>query len=108
MQSMDELIELMSQAAQMEKGALGLFFEMNHFVGIGLSIYIGYFILGVKTLKFGGAKQTPQDLKFSKQYKLMYNWIYFQFIWIWFCLLFSIMVYCMYKGINNRVARNYD
>jgi len=38
----------------------------------------------------------------------MYNWIYFQFIWIWFCLLFSIMVYCMYKGINNRVARNYD
>lgn len=53
MQSMDELIELMSQAAQMEKGALGLFFEMNHFVGIGLSIYIGYFILGVKTLKFG-------------------------------------------------------
>jgi len=72
MQSMDELIELMSQAAQMEKGALGLFFEMNHFVGIGLSIYIGYFILGVKTLKFG-----EKDAKFAKQYKLMYNWIYF-------------------------------
>jgi len=45
MQGMDEIIELFSQIMQMEKGALGLFFEMNHIVGIGLSIYIMWFIV---------------------------------------------------------------
>lgn len=50
---MDELGEFMSQSFELEKGALGLFFEMNHFVGIGLSIYQGYFIIGVKRAKFG-------------------------------------------------------
>lgn len=52
MQSMDELIELFSQINQMEKGALGLFFEMNHFVGIGLSVYIAWFIIVQEQPKF--------------------------------------------------------
>lgn len=102
MQSMDELIELFSQLNQMEKGALGLFFEMNHFVGIGLSIYIGWFVAVMDKPKFG------TDVKgnsLNKDYRLMYNWIYFQYIWTIFCFLFSIMVYCMYKGINSRVVK---
>merc|ERR1719454_629429 len=97
MQSMDELIELFSQINQMEKGALGLFFEMNHFVGIGLSVYIAWFVLVMDKPKFG------TDLKSSsldKDYRLMYNWIFFQYIWTIFCFLFSFMVYCMYKSIN--------
>merc|ERR1719453_549529 len=96
MQSMDELIELFSQINQMEKGALGLFFEMNHFVGIGLSIYIGWFVAAQEKPKFG---TDDASLALQKDYRLMYNWIYFQYIWTIFCFLFSIMVYCMYKGI---------
>lgn len=102
MQSMDELIELFSQINQMEKGALGLFFEMNHFVGIGLSIYIGWFVAAQEKPKFG---TDPTGQSHNKDYRLMYNWIYFQYIWTIFCFLFSIMVYCMYKGINNRVVK---
>jgi cytosine/uracil/thiamine/allantoin permease len=41
---MDEMIELFSVINQLEKGALGLFFEMNYFVGIVLSGYIFWFI----------------------------------------------------------------
>jgi hypothetical protein len=40
---MDELIELFSVMNQLEKGALGLFFEMNYFIGVFLSIYITWF-----------------------------------------------------------------
>ena len=102
MQSMDELIELFSQINQMEKGALGLFFEMNHFVGIGLSIYIGWFVAVMDKPKFSN---DPKGNNLNKDYRLMYNWIYFQYIWTIFCFLFSIMVYCMYKGINSRVVK---
>jgi len=105
MQSMDELIELFSQINQMEKGALGLFFEMNHFVGIGLSIYIGWFVAAQEKPKFG---TDDKGASLNKDYRLMYNWIYFQYIWTIFCFLFSIMVYCMYKGINNRVVKKQD
>jgi cytosine/uracil/thiamine/allantoin permease len=42
--AMDEMIELFSVINQLEKGALGLFFEMNYFVGIVLSGYIFWFI----------------------------------------------------------------
>lgn len=41
-QALDELIELFSVMAQREKGALGLLFEMNYFLGFGLMIYIMY------------------------------------------------------------------
>ena len=105
MQGMDELIELFSQINQMEKGALGLFFEMNHFVGIGLSIYVGWFVAVMAKPKFATKGMGEQH---SRDYKLMYNWIYFQYIWTIFCFLFSIMVYCMYKGINNRVVRKQE
>ena len=55
MQAMDELSEFFSSAFELEKGALGLFFEVNKFVGIGLTFYMGYFILGVKKATFGKA-----------------------------------------------------
>ena len=44
LQMLDEMIELFSVMNQLEKGALGLFFEMNYLVGVILSIYISWFI----------------------------------------------------------------
>jgi hypothetical protein len=44
LQMLDEMIELFSVMNQLEKGALGLFFEMNYLVGVILSIYITWFI----------------------------------------------------------------
>ena len=41
---MDELIEMFSVMNQLEKGALGLFFELNYFIGVALSVYIAWFI----------------------------------------------------------------
>lgn len=86
----------------MEKGALGLFFEMNHFVGIGLSIYIGWFVAVMPKPKFATKGMAAKQ---QKDYQLMYTWIYFQYIWTVFCFFFSILVYCMYKGINKRIQK---
>jgi len=41
---LDEMIELFSVMNQLEKGALGLFFEMNYLVGVILAIYITWFV----------------------------------------------------------------
>ena len=42
--AMDEMIELFSVINQLEKGALGLFFEMNYFIGVYLAFYIAWFV----------------------------------------------------------------
>ena len=41
-QALDEMIELYSALDKREKGALGLLFEMNYFLGFGLTIWIVY------------------------------------------------------------------
>lgn len=41
---MDEMIELFSVLNQLQKGALGLFFEMNYFIGCFVQGYIAWFI----------------------------------------------------------------
>ena len=38
-QALDELTELYTVLAEREKGAIGLLFEMNYFLGIGVTIY---------------------------------------------------------------------
>ena len=40
MHATDQMVEMFSTAFKLEKGALGLFFEMNVLTGIGLFVYI--------------------------------------------------------------------
>lgn len=75
MHAMDELIEMFGQINEMEKGALGLFYEVNHFVGIGLSIYMSWFVLSQEKPKFSADALSEAH---NRDYKLMFNWIYFQ------------------------------
>ena len=44
-QALDELVELFSVLTKREKGALGLLFEMNYIMGLGLGIWIVQFVL---------------------------------------------------------------
>ena len=41
-QALDEMVELYSALDNREKGALGLLFEMNYFLGFGLTAWIIY------------------------------------------------------------------
>ena len=42
---MDEMIELFSVMNQLEKGALGLFFELNYLIGVFNAVHCIYFSL---------------------------------------------------------------
>lgn len=39
-QALDEITELYTVLAEREKGAIGLLFEMNYFLGLGVSVYV--------------------------------------------------------------------
>ena len=82
----------------MEKGALGLFFEMNHFVGIGLMFYIFWFVIFLE-------KPTGLDADDTALYNKMYNWIYFQYIWGYVCIVLSTIVYFLYSSMNKRAQK---
>ena len=43
-QALDELTELYTVMAEREKGALGLLFEMNYFLGVGVACYAIYIV----------------------------------------------------------------
>lgn len=58
--AIDQTNEMVAQMMSVDKGALGMFFELNTLVGIMLTIYISYFIVGVPHLKFG-AKDKMSD-----------------------------------------------
>ena len=117
---MDEMIELFSVLNELEKGALGLFFEMNYFVGVCLSVYITWFVCSFAPPKVNcdrlGAgrceiqKVLSDKLGFGKStigeadYESMYGWLYFHFIYMFVSLLFSLIVFVIYKKINGQVS----
>jgi hypothetical protein len=98
--AMDEMIELFSVLNQMEKGALGLFFELNYLIGIFLTGYIGWFITHFKSTDIAPAKgtETGQAADFAN----MYNWLYFHFIYIFVSLFIIIVVNFIYRSMDNK------
>ena len=52
MHATDQMVEMFSTRFNLEKGALGLFFEMNVLTGIGLFTYIFWIQLGMKEPDF--------------------------------------------------------
>ena len=94
---MDEIIELFSTINQLEKGALGLFFEMNYFVGVFLACYIAWF-----NITFDAPKAA--DEKNKDDFNKMYNWLFFHYIYLFFSIVISFMVYCVYKTMDNKAS----
>ena len=75
---LDEMIELFSVMNQLEKGALGLFFEMNYLVGVILSIYISWFIFSFDPPKLP-SEEDMKDKKyeaFERFFKTRYVEVY--------------------------------
>ena len=111
---MDEMIELFSVMNQLEKGALGLFFEMNYFVGVFLSIYISWFCMTTKPPKFNDKYLKNKDGKLPKifgdkeisadDFTNMYNWLYFHWMYLFVSLVFSLAVWMIYSNINGKLS----
>ena len=98
--AMDEMIELFSVINQLEKGALGLFFEMNYFVGVALAGYIAWFIQKFDAPKFEGEGEDTENMQ--AKFDNMYNWLYFQYLYLYLCTIVGLGVYAIYKNMDSK------
>ena len=97
---MDEMIELFSVINELEKGALGLFFELNYLIGLFLTGYCTWFIN-----KFDAPVYTGDNEKMALYFTHMYNWVFFQVCFLAFSFLMIIIVASMYRKINRQVSK---
>ena len=86
----------------MEKGALGLFFELNYLIGLFLTAYITWFVNIFKPpeplLKTASASQ-------KEDFKNMYMWLYINYIYLFICVFVALIVACIYKSMNAKAKQ---
>ena len=113
---LDEMIELFSVLNQLEKGALGLFFEMNYLVGVILAIYITWFVVAIpaptipteldengKMLKFLKEAGISKE-NIANDYAQMHGWLYFHFVYLFISMILSLVVFFIYTTINSKLS----
>ena len=89
--ALDELIELYAVYFEREKGALGLLLEMNHFLGVGVMIYI--------TVFYYKAEQMPE------KYAHIYRWVKFQVIFMYISVALSLLITGCMHSMQRKVVR---
>lgn len=101
---MDEMIELFSVINQLEKGALGLFFELNYFAGCVNAIHCIYFHFNYQLVPAAlvtGDKYTVLEDKQSA-FNHLENFITFQYIYSFFCFVMMLTVWGVYSKMNAK------
>ena len=106
---MDEMIELFSVINQLEKGALGLFFELNYLIGLfnaGHCIYF-HFKFQMQPARYLKGEIEKQEVLDARQagYDQLENFMTFQYYYSFFSFIMLIMVWCMYSRMNTQ-AKN--
>ena len=100
MHATDSMVEMFSTAFNMEKGALGLFFEMNLITGIFVSFYTGavLFFWDEPTFK-------PGQKKLKEQYQMIISVITAQFIYNVIAFVLSFVVACIYRCMERQYGQ---
>ncbi len=96
-QALDEIMELYSALGEKEKGALGLIFEFNYFIGLGLAAYITYIVFAYPQC---GAADNP--------FNEFYLWLYIQFLILAVAAVVMLFVFCCICYLNKRVTLEDD
>ena len=90
--SLDELIELYAVYFKREKGALGLLFEMNYFLGVAVAIYITVFIYS-------------SDSVVPTEYSSLFTYVMIQAYIMYAMIFLSFMVMLCMCQMNRKVKR---
>ena len=89
----DELIEMYAVFFKRERGALGLLFEMNKFLGVGIAIYIMWFTRqGIATIE-------------DETYKGLETFVQLQVLLFWACSALSLFLCCFFGVVNSHNKR---
>jgi len=94
----------------MEKGALGLFFELNYIIGLFLTVYITWFVNAFPQAPLPKVRvvdpQSPADQAIMKaNFSNMYLWLYINYWYLVFCILMSMVVACIYKKMDSKAKQ---
>ena len=93
----------------MEKGALGLFFELNYIIGLFLTIYITWFVNAFKAPTPHVRTVDPQSAAdqaiMKNNFSNMYMWLYINYWYLVFCILMSMVVACIYKKMDSKAKQ---
>ena len=79
LQAMDEMIELFSVINQLEKGALGLFFELNYLIGVFNAGHCFYFAMYFDVKEYDITRSADKLVQEQKQleFQRMENFVHF-------------------------------
>ena len=91
-QALDELVELYAVLARREKGSIGLLFELNYFLGVGVLGYIGYFY-------FNSYDTVPQE------YKPLENFISYQVTLLEVVAVVTVLMFCCMSCMQRGHVR---
>ena len=89
---LDELIELYAVWFNREKGALGLLFEMNYFLGAGVAIYLTWFVY---------QEHAVLPLEFTS----LYNFLFYQVIVLYVTLGLCLFMFICMGSMQRKYAR---
>jgi len=115
MQFFNELVEIFSVMMELEKGPLGLFFELNYFTGIVLSIYNTWFLYCYERPIAPTGSEDQKLIKFLEKisigtgdlqgdYDIMYGWLYFNWVYLFISMVISLSVFFIFYTINNKLG----
>ena len=90
------MIELFLVINQLQKGALGLFFELNYLIGIFLTAYISWFTYHFKAPFDDGSSDATVEYKHQR----MFDWLTFQYFYTYFSVIFMFMITWMYRKMD--------
>ena len=88
--ALDELVELYACIWKREKGSIGLLFELNNFLGVGIMIYIGWFYFNHHTGVPAPYKQLEQFLQLQ---------VYLLWAVLGISFLMFVCMYCMQRRL---------
>ena len=106
--AMDEMIEGFSVLNQLEKGALGLFFELNYLIGLFLSGYCIWFVSNfvlIPAKALAGETLTDAELETRQgDFNSLRNWLVFQKYFFMVCIFISAAVWVLYSRMNTSAT----
>ena len=91
---LDELIELYAVFFKRERGALGLLFEMNYFLGFGVAIYILWFV-----------NQSMAPIA-DALYSPLFDFLKLQVLLFWVACAVSVFMCGCFGLINSHAKRH--
>ena len=107
---MDEMIELFSVINQLEKGALGLFFELNYLIGVFNACHCIFFANKYSLHNFTApdgasaediASLAEKNLRFNR----LENFVRYQYYYSFVCFIMAFLVWGVYRQMNVKASQ---